>query len=349
MAALQGELSDWLGYRVPHAIFLTLPTIDALAAHLADSSASTQPGTAARHTAAPFQPPDGLLPLTPPRPFFCLGGAAGTASYLRPLARALGPAQPFYGVQAPGLTGDDEPLDDVADIADHALGLLRQVQPHGPYLLGGHSFGGLVAYELGLALHARGEQAHVILLDTCVPAPGQLPPPEDEFACITELLTMHRLMHADQPADQPVGQLSDLAIQPDQPPQQQYDLLGRALGATGALPVEEYLARLIRVYQNNLVATVAYRPPPSGLPVTLFKATGGFPPVLDGDRQIELRVDDPANGWNPAAIPALRTVPVPGNHFSMLAAPHVDRLAVALRAHLRAALTLAAQSHNQDN
>jgi thioesterase domain-containing protein/acyl carrier protein len=330
IAALGSELSDWLGFRVPHALFLSAPTIGAMAAQLADASTpeAGQPVAGARDL--PGLLPDGVLPLTSHQPFFCLGGAVGTVHYLRTLAQAIGHGQACYGLQAPGLSGDDEPAEDVGELAAHGLRLLRRVQPRGPYLLGGHSFGGLVAYEMGRVLHDRGERAHVMLLDTFVPVPGQLPPPEDEFASITELLAMHRLMHREQP--------QELAIHPDQPPEMQYEVLGRALGATGARPVEEFLANLIRVYQGNLVATVRYQPPPSAVPVTLFKASGGFPPVLDGDRVIELRVDDQANGWNTTDVPGLRTVTVPGDHFSMLAPPHVDELATALRDTLREAL-----------
>jgi thioesterase domain-containing protein/acyl carrier protein len=333
IAALQGELSDWLGFRVPHAIFLSVSTIDAMAQQLADASAPTSIWPAGRISHAPDPLPDGLLPLTPTRPFFCVGGAVGAASYLGELVRAMGQTQAFYGVLAPGLTGDAEPPDDVGEIAERSVGLLRQVQAHGPYLVGGHSFGGLVAYEMGRALHECGEPTHVMLLDTYIPVPGQLPPPADEFACIQELLTMHRLMYGDQHAG--------LEIHAGQTLSQQYELLGRSLGATGGRPVEDYLASLIRVYQSNLIATVSYRPPPSDLPVTLFKAAEGFPPVLDGDRQIVLQLKDPANGWNPADVPGLRTVAVPGNHFSMLAAPHVDQLAAAVRASFSRTLSAA--------
>jgi thioesterase domain-containing protein len=48
-------------------------------------------------------------------------------------------------------------LDDVADLAAHYLDAIQHVQPRGPYVLGGHSVGGLVADEMG---------AHIVMLDT---------------------------------------------------------------------------------------------------------------------------------------------------------------------------------------
>ncbi len=47
---------------------------------------------------------------------------------------------------------------------------LRQVQPHGPYLLGGFSGGGLTAWEMAQQLEAAGEEvALLVLLDTPLP------------------------------------------------------------------------------------------------------------------------------------------------------------------------------------
>jgi thioesterase domain-containing protein len=51
--------------------------------------------------------------------------------------------------------------------------LLPQVQPEGPYLLGGHSYGGLVAMEVAAVLEAWGHDVGlVIIMDT--PRPEQV-------------------------------------------------------------------------------------------------------------------------------------------------------------------------------
>ena len=47
---------------------------------------------------------------------------------------------------------------------------LRTVQPHGPYLLGGFSGGGITAYEMAQQLLAEDEEtALLVMLDTNVP------------------------------------------------------------------------------------------------------------------------------------------------------------------------------------
>ena len=47
------------------------------------------------------------------------------------------------------------------------LAELRTVQPHGPYLLGGFSGGGITAYEMARQLLAEGESVPlIVMLDT---------------------------------------------------------------------------------------------------------------------------------------------------------------------------------------
>ena len=49
---------------------------------------------------------------------------------------------------------------------------LREVQPEGPYHLGGWSMGGIVAFEMALQLKAQGHQiATLAIIDAHAPAP----------------------------------------------------------------------------------------------------------------------------------------------------------------------------------
>ncbi|MFD4790603.1 thioesterase domain-containing protein, partial [Streptomyces sp. NPDC058459] len=63
---------------------------------------------------------------------------------------------------------------------------VRSVQPHGPYRLGGYSFGGNVAFEMAVQLQAAGERVEpVLMLDTHVPESyvgGRLSPEEFDAA-----------------------------------------------------------------------------------------------------------------------------------------------------------------------
>jgi thioesterase domain-containing protein len=92
----------------------------------------------------------------------------GTILQYRALARRLGVERPFYALQSPALEGDPlSPDITIESLARSYLDAVRMAAPKGPYLLGGWSFGGLVAAEMARALrHAGEEVALLALLDT---------------------------------------------------------------------------------------------------------------------------------------------------------------------------------------
>ena len=101
------------------------------------------------------------------RPFFCVHGGGGGALFVADLARQLVPNRPIYGLQARGFEGRPGPYRPVEELAAQYLAEIRSVQPEGPYLLGGLSFGGKVAYEMAQQLETSGEEAAlVVLIDT---------------------------------------------------------------------------------------------------------------------------------------------------------------------------------------
>jgi len=106
----------------------------------------------------PIQP-EGTKPA-----FFCVHGAGGNVLLFRDLARYLGRDYPFYGLQAQGLDGSHNYLRSVEDMAAHYLKEIREVQPKGPYYLGGFCLGGLVAYQMAQTLRSAGEQVALLAM-----------------------------------------------------------------------------------------------------------------------------------------------------------------------------------------
>ncbi|MEO5834272.1 MAG: non-ribosomal peptide synthetase [Nakamurella sp.] len=102
-------------------------------------------------------------------PLFCFAGSGGLALSFRPLSRYFRDRR-VYSFQAHGLERRALPDRSVERAAARYLGFIRAVQPHGPYLLLGHSFGGLVALELARTLTAAGETVDLVtVLDTYLP------------------------------------------------------------------------------------------------------------------------------------------------------------------------------------
>lgn len=112
-------------------------------------------------------------------PFFCVPEHNGRVwSAYAGLARYLDRTCPFYGLQAPGLAGAEPPLTSIAAMASHFARTIREIQPHGPYWLGGRCFGAVVALEMAHTLIAEGESVELLFLIDVTPDdfPGLAPP-----------------------------------------------------------------------------------------------------------------------------------------------------------------------------
>ncbi|MEO8069367.1 MAG: amino acid adenylation domain-containing protein [Flavobacteriales bacterium] len=99
-------------------------------------------------------------------PFFCVHG--DEANHFLP--RYLGNDQPFYAFFHQGEDGKPIRFTSVTEIATHFINEMQTVRPTGPYLLGGYSFGGIVAFEMAQQLRKSGEEVALLaLFDTYDP------------------------------------------------------------------------------------------------------------------------------------------------------------------------------------
>jgi thioesterase domain-containing protein len=90
-------------------------------------------------------------------------------------------------LQAVGLDGKTPPLSSVEQTAQANIFAVRTLQPAGPYSLIGHSYGGVVAYEMARILLEQGEDiASLILLDSIAPSVMQGTGPHDEMTELVE-------------------------------------------------------------------------------------------------------------------------------------------------------------------
>jgi amino acid adenylation domain-containing protein len=97
-------------------------------------------------------------------PFFCIHTINGdVVSYLA-LASHVGSDQPFYAVRARGLDGLQEPHRSLEAAAADYIREIKQVQPQGPYHLGGFSCGATIAFEMAQQLKARGEEVGLLAI-----------------------------------------------------------------------------------------------------------------------------------------------------------------------------------------
>ncbi|WP_420630858.1 condensation domain-containing protein [Candidatus Leptofilum sp.] len=155
------ELQSVTGRNLPLATLFQAPTIAALA------NLMRQGGDRETWTSLVPIRSKGSKP-----PFFCIHGVTGDILWLKDLADLMDDDQPFYGIQARGLDGEAEPFDRLDEMAAYYLQQIRQVQPTGPYYLGGYCMGGDIAYEVARQLQAAGEE--VPILTVIDPPPADL-------------------------------------------------------------------------------------------------------------------------------------------------------------------------------
>src|SRR5690606_25016233 len=83
--------------------------------------------------------------------------------YSRAIAGALGDDRPTLIVHPHGLAGDEVPETIEAMAADR-LRSVRSLRPRGPYVLGGHCNGALVAFEMARQLLESGASVSAVVL-----------------------------------------------------------------------------------------------------------------------------------------------------------------------------------------
>ena len=254
-------------------------------------------------------------------PMFWVHAVGGNVLSYTELARKLGEQQPFYAFQSPGLAAGQEMLPSVEHMAEHYLTALREIQPHGPYQLGGWSFGGLVAYEMAARLRTAGEEIHLLaLLDTWTTIKQHLDDPDDQAEYVRLFARYLSGLF---------GKQAVLLLDGDAPMTLEIQLphILKQAKLLELLPPEldmEGIERLLAVFRNNLRAAAAYTPPTYAGDVILFRAA-------DKPR---IKIPDLTLGWKRYVQGSIINHILPGDHYAMLRQPVVEMLGEALESYI---------------
>jgi thioesterase domain-containing protein/acyl carrier protein len=329
---LFNEITDKFSVDLPMSVLMQSPTIEGLATIVrgAPYSADAAAQDAAAEPAARGKPelryqhvvPMHAGPVAGRTPLFVVAGMFGNVLNLSHLAHLLGEDRPFYALQARGLYGDTPPHESFEEAAADYIAEMVQVQPHGPYLLGGFSGGGLIAFEMARQLIARGEEVQsVVMLDT--PA-REIP----DFSFGDKLSML--VQTAQREGLGVIRQKIVSRIEWEKEKRRRREARGSEAqaGVNGNAPNFQS-QRIGDAFYRSLVKYKIQKLPVS---VALFRPKLDVKFKLSGGRQVDsyrnyVRED---NFWTPH-VDALQVFEVPGNHDNMVLEPNVRVLVSLLR------------------
>jgi amino acid adenylation domain-containing protein/FkbM family methyltransferase len=320
---LMSQIHKLFGKELPLSTLFREPTIRGLAELIRQES-----GTEPLSPLVPIQPHGSK------RPFFAVHPAGGQVLTYAPLSRHLGPDQPFYGLQAPYFDDEQQTYARLGELAAAYVEAIRLVQPEGPYLLGGFSFGGVVAFEMARQLRARGEDVALLaLLDTPSPVfvrnyQKDNGNEEIDFAITLAILTREEGRRFGKSLSVNADELRRL----DADGQLNYVLeLLRELNPLVELP---QIRRSLRAFKASKELLQQYEPETYTGRVTLFKASEVNTEDLLDLRQtmdVNFRDYDSALGWGAHTTEPVEIHVVPGDHVTIGVEPNVRVLADKLR------------------
>jgi thioesterase domain-containing protein/acyl carrier protein len=303
-ARLAAEIRAHFGREVQIARLLQEPTIRRLARALEEKVQA--------ETWSPLVP---LQPRGSHPPFFCVHPAGGSALRYVALAYQLGTDYPVYGLQARGHETGQKPFDRIEEMAAFYCQAIASVRPRGPYLLGGWSFGGLVAFEMARQFLEQGEEVPLIALFDSAAGnvawdryQGPVPDQAEQLARVLgdELAVpvdeLRRFENADEQAEHIVRQAQKRGVLPAD-----YDV-GQA---------RRYIATL----EAHGQAMRAYTPRPFPGRVVQLCATEGLITALG----------DPRLGWEELALGGVEVHMIPGRHQDLFRPPAVQLVGELLR------------------
>jgi Thioesterase domains of type I polyketide synthases or non-ribosomal peptide synthetases len=256
-------------------------------------------------------------------PHFWAPGAGATVVSFAEMAACSDRTAPVYGLQQRGVEGELVPHSTVRAAAECYVKAINEIYPRGPVHLLGHSFGGLVAFQMAHLLLESGRTiTSLTILDK--EAPDQVDSVVREYNNTDTI--MNWVDNFELILGHPLGiERAEIESLPDAA---QRELLHRRLVTANLLSSRtdpDVLRGSLRAYAASIRARYTPDKPYPG-PMKLVLVDD---PRLDqtANRQCRQKVIE---DWRRFA-PNLVCVHGPGNHTTMLKQPHVQALAKLIR------------------
>ncbi|OAI57217.1 hypothetical protein AYO50_00275 [Acidobacteria bacterium SCGC AG-212-P17] len=295
---------------MPLSILFAAPTVARMAEHIAAANGYERPQS------SPILV--NIQPHGSSAPFFCVHPVGGQVISYAELSQELGLDQPFYGLQSPPANFFPETDISIEQMAALYIREIRSVQPVGPYLLGGWSMGGVIAWEMAQQLAKEGEMIGLLALIDTMP-PSKYLEADDRTKNTSMLalfaLDVSRLVGRDP---SPLVEQFSRAAAPDQ-----WNMVQEALISYGVLTpktAHAEMTALLDTFTRNFFAVQNYSLQQSQQRIVYFRAS-------ESPERF-------SKAWAAWAGGGIEHHSVPGDHFTMLREPGVRIIAEFLQAHM---------------
>jgi acyl transferase domain-containing protein/thioesterase domain-containing protein/NADP-dependent 3-hydroxy acid dehydrogenase YdfG/acyl carrier protein len=330
---LKNNLESRLDFTLPMSKLMEGPSIASLSAEAsrllvrAASGAAedgSRPARIVEATGEAWSPLLGLRSTGSRPPLVLLPALGGDVRCYAELAHQLGDEQPVYAFRPRGVDQDLPPHLTMEEMIEDYLAALRELQPAGPYYLGGWSTGGIFAFALAEALERSGNEVGLLaMFDTPLPSICDDVDVEDDAHFLCDILN-----YANRFAGTDVRFTYDALS--SQGPQERFHAALSEARRQGLVPAdtpESFIRRLVSVGEANVRVIQGYRPQPLCAPVHLF-----VPVIKTALAEVSGRKPraEEDHGWSADIGQLLEIEEIPGDHFTMMVGAGVSRLADAL-------------------
>ncbi len=305
---LASRIHRELGVKVPLWRVLQSPTIEALVASMGDALVKPKGG---RHVITLSR--QGTRP-----PMFLVSGAGGYGFVFRGMSQLMAGRHAVHVLNAVGADDEQASFDhSIEEMAAIYLSEVEATAPDGPVIIGGYSFGTLVAFELAHQLRLRGRTVPLLLsFDGFAPGFPELLSLPDRI-----LLHARALFSASADARSAYARARWQNVR-----RRVLDLFGRYDGDPGARIVDddETDRRLHRLDAALWRARGQYAPTHSSPSDLLLVKTAM------SERWPGARMDDPLYGWRGFTRGSIDLVTVHGSHQTLFDEGNQRMMAAAI-------------------
>ncbi|MGD1913646.1 MAG: amino acid adenylation domain-containing protein [Rivularia sp. (in: cyanobacteria)] len=307
---LMAQIQDKFGHNLPVSTLFENPTIEKLATIVSQPSRQSSGSALVAINSSGSK-----------IPFFCIHGAGGDISHYFNLSRRLGEDYPFYALED-NVEQDKPEIISVEETATRYLQEIRKVQPNGPFLLGGHCYGGVLAFEIAQQLQKQGQTVGLVLVIDAILPETNIEPTDDDDTKF--LLRIAESIKTDNNIDfsLPFEELRDLPLT------EQLNLINKKANSIFSdAEIQDFL-RYYQLFKAHVQAMRNYVPLCYPQSITLFRASEEIAHDFDNP---EWYTNDPLLGWGKFSSQPIQFIDVPGDHFSIFVEPHIQKLAKQLR------------------